>query len=196
MDDEVIASLMVRVSQSASYSFSEIADLCACIESCHPAAIYNFACVACEHRAPRPVLAAILYLDPARALMPSPDTGCYPIHYACQHSQNAETLELLLSLGCPLDVRTPDGMTPLHIAADAGCLENVEFLLSHFAPVNVQDDSGATPLMYAVRRRHCDVVRALVKIGKADVNLAGVDGVSPALWVEAGGDMELALMML
>jgi ankyrin repeat protein len=67
-----------------------------------------------------------------------------------------------------------DGVTALHVAAQAGHLEVVELLLEAGADVSLLDDASRTPLVLAVQGNYGEVASALVK-GGSDPNTPYVD---------------------
>ncbi|KAJ3112940.1 Ankyrin repeat domain-containing protein 42 [Phlyctochytrium bullatum] len=56
------------------------------------------------------------------------------------------------------------GYTPLHYAAERGCLACVQMLLEHGADPGLRDRSGRTPLMIAEGEQHLDLVRVLREV--------------------------------
>jgi ankyrin repeat protein len=55
----------------------------------------------------------------------------------------------LLTTGADLNARTPQGWTPLHVAAVGGDPTVVELLLQHGADVHALSNTGNTPLYQA-----------------------------------------------
>ncbi|MFZ8841947.1 MAG: ankyrin repeat domain-containing protein, partial [Pyrobaculum sp.] len=69
-------------------------------------------------------------------------------------------------------------LTPLHLAALRGSVEEVERLLNSGADPNVRDVFGRTPLHYASARNHKAAAELLLKHG-ADPNARDEDGETP-----------------
>ena len=67
-----------------------------------------------------------------------------------------------------------DGVTAVHVAAQAGHLECVNILVEAKADVTVLDDEERTPLLLAVKGNYGEVASALVR-GGADLNTPYVD---------------------
>jgi len=85
-------------------------------------------------------------------------------------ASNTELIELLLKAGADPDSPNPDGETALHLVARAGNLDAAKLLLRAGAHVDARERFGAqTPLMWAVARRHPEMVELLISKG-ADVN--------------------------
>ncbi|XP_077994497.1 uncharacterized protein LOC144448217 [Glandiceps talaboti] len=68
---------------------------------------------------------------------------------------------------CHFDVnmRSRDGITPLHLAAAYGNTDTVMFLLDHKALISLQSHYRETPLFWAVAHGNVDVVKLLVQRG-------------------------------
>ena len=66
----------------------------------------------------------------------------------------------------------PDGITPLHMAAQEGHLDIVRYLVERGADFNQADKWGQTPLHAAAYNGHIEVVRYLIEGKGADFNLA------------------------
>src|SRR5580658_10235854 len=85
-------------------------------------------------------------------------------------ASNTDMIQLLLKAGADPDSPNADGETALHLVARAGNLEAAKMLLRAGAHVDSRERfGGQTPLMWAVARRHPEMVELLVSKG-ADVN--------------------------
>jgi len=80
-------------------------------------------------------------------------SGTQPIHEAAA-GLAAAAVELLLSLGAPVNAATIYGVTPLHLAANARPrrtqLQVVEMLLGYGADPDAEDEEGRTPVDMAM----------------------------------------------
>jgi ankyrin repeat protein len=86
---------------------------------------------------------------------------------------NTELIALLLKAGADPQSANADGETALHLVARAGNVEAAKLLLKAGAKVDpVESFGGQTPLMWAVARRHPEMVEYLASKG-ADVNARG-----------------------
>eukprot|EP00057_Strongylocentrotus_purpuratus_P015866 XP_011670340.1 PREDICTED: serine/threonine-protein phosphatase 6 regulatory ankyrin repeat subunit C-like [Strongylocentrotus purpuratus] len=77
-------------------------------------------------------------------------------------------IEYLISQGADVEKATPDGQTPLHLAASPGCLKATKVILSQGANVNQGDTKGLTPLLIAAPRGKLDSQEAEVNRGDND----------------------------
>lgn len=85
-------------------------------------------------------------------------------------SANTELIALLLKAGADPQSPNADGETALHLVARAGNVEAAKLLLKAGAKVDpVESFGGQTPLMWAVARRHPEMVEFLASKG-ANVN--------------------------
>jgi len=110
--------------------------------------------------------------------------GYTPLHVVasmCNDPDNFERLagaaaKLLLKHGANANLTsTPDTLTPLHVAAQAGHDKLASLLLTKRADANALDSSGATPLHHAARALRAKVTLALIKAG-ADPQVADSAG--------------------
>lgn len=74
--------------------------------------------------------------------------GWSPVHYAATGPQPA-VLRVLLDAGAPIDARSPNGTTPLMMAARYGSEASVDLLLARGADVRARNDAGATAAEFA-----------------------------------------------
>ena len=85
-------------------------------------------------------------------------------------SGNTELITLLLKAGADPQSPNADGETALHLVARAGNIEAASLLLKAGAKVDARENfGGQTPLMWAVARRHPEMVELLASKG-ANVN--------------------------
>jgi ankyrin len=92
-----------------------------------------------------------------------------PLHYACRND-NIDTVRLLMqkssSLYEFLTPRISDGVTPIHVAAQYGCVKVMEEFLSlklgEFT-VDVKDTYNQTPLHFATEYGKMDMMALLIK---------------------------------
>jgi ankyrin repeat protein len=85
-------------------------------------------------------------------------------------SANTELIALLLKAGADPESPNADGETTLHLVARAGNVEAAKLLLKAGAKVDPRESfGGQTPLMWAVARRHPEMVELLASKG-ANVN--------------------------
>ena len=69
-----------------------------------------------------------------------------------------------------LEADRMQGLTALHIAAQAGSVPAIQFLLAHGAKVDLRNSEGETPLHEAAFWAYPEAIRALLDAG-ADINL-------------------------
>ena len=163
---------------------------------------------------------ALLSDDPSRAAARD-EAGLSAVLTARYHRQD-EALEALLSAGHELDVldaaatgrldvlrahveadpdalaaRTPEGFTPLHLAAFFGGGAAVRLLLGAGMDADADQDNPARvrPLHSAVAARDHDAARALLEAG-ADPDCAQQGGFTPLLAAAHHDDAEMAELLL
>jgi len=93
------------------------------------------------------------------------------IHQAVLLGQ-IDTVELLLTLDCDINLQTPDGRTALHLACQIANMPLIDLLLSNGADASKNDARNISPLHWLVlwpSNEICRVANALVTYG-ADVN--------------------------
>jgi ankyrin repeat protein len=115
-------------------------------------------------------IAAVKQLLKAGADVRKPnDYGVVPMQLAADIA-NTELIALLLKAGADPQSPNADGETALHRVARAGNVEAAKLLLRAGATVDARESfGGQTPLMWAVARRHPEMVEWLASKG-ADVN--------------------------
>jgi hypothetical protein len=80
-----------------------------------------------------------------------------PLHAALALGKNAETIELLLEAGAPVNAAQAGGFTPLFSAAIANRRDLVELLLARGAETGHKSDQGKTAAEFARERGHADL---------------------------------------
>lgn len=110
--------------------------------------------------------------------------------HAAASSGNEDLINFLLEEGLNIDYPTPDGWTPLFIAARDGQSEAAKLLIFRGADLNVQTDRGATALLMAITQEYPsekarqDLLLYMLKRG-ANPNLADGNGFSPLYYAAA-----------
>ncbi|MGX9891852.1 ankyrin repeat domain-containing protein [Wolbachia endosymbiont of Protocalliphora sialia] len=89
-----------------------------------------------------------------------------------------------------LDAKDSTGYTALHKAVFSGRFDEVKLLIDKGVRVDVQDKHELTPLFYAVINNDEKMIKFLVEIGNADVNLGKYN--NPLGMAISRGRMELA----
>lgn len=118
--------------------------------------------------------------------------GLTPLHLASR-TADIDTVAALLRGDGNVDVADHFGVTPLHLAADAGIDAGprvVEMLLEAGAAVNQRDDFGATPLLVATRGNRVATIREL-RDASADPNISDAYGQSPLTIADRIGGLDL-----
>ena len=77
--------------------------------------------------------------------------GWTPLHYAAAYSDGAAVVRLLLEHFAYIDAASPNGTTPLMMAAGYGSLEVVKLLLASGADAGLKNELGMTALDFAGR---------------------------------------------
>lgn len=92
---------------------------------------------------------------------------------------------------------SPDGFTPLGLAAFFGHLEIANVLLMYHADPNTASNNPAhvAPLHSAVAGNHFDVAAKLVEAG-ADVNAVQADGFTPLMGAAQNGSLPMVELLL
>ena len=92
---------------------------------------------------------------------------------------------------------SPDGFTPVALAAYLGQRDVTEYLLGKYANVNAiaKNATGFTPLTGAIASNHTEISKLLVKKG-ADVNHRYEGGVSPLMEASQNGNLEIVRFLL
>ena len=125
------------------------------------------------------------------------DDAGYNIVHSAVIGESVECLRLLLAQeSCPkLSESTPDGVTPLMLAAGLCELELAREFIEAGADVNSQTIKGDTALRYAVDSDCIDGARMLLEAG-ARPDLALFDGNPPLALAAAKGNYEMVRLLV
>ena len=94
------------------------------------------------------------------------------IHEIAQADDDTRLAKLLGDNPDRARTRTPDGKTPVHVAAEFGALKSLRLLGKAGADFSVLDDKKRTPLTIAVGLNYAQTVKTLLELG-ADPNQLG-----------------------
>lgn len=96
--------------------------------------------------------------------------GKTPLHHAVR-LERTNISRILIERGVSVEKRDGLGLTPLHLAAAKGSLEQVQLLIEHGADIaTIIDSNGETTLHFAAQNSHTDVLRFVLEHGPLDVN--------------------------
>lgn len=90
------------------------------------------------------------------------DHGFTPLHACAGKIKDPDLLKLLIAHHAEVNIRSDDGETPLHVAANFDNVDNATTLLNCGAAVNAQDDIGMTPLDLAAFYGNTDMISFLL----------------------------------
>lgn len=88
------------------------------------------------------------------------EAGFTALHYACSGPDNGVT-RWLIERGAELDARSPNGSTPLMMAAGYGSPDSIEVLLLAGANPSLRNDKGLTAMDFARQSGRPELVRRL-----------------------------------
>ncbi|KAF5293023.1 hypothetical protein FQA39_LY13792 [Lamprigera yunnana] len=92
------------------------------------------------------------------------DTGISPFHLIIGNESEEfalKTTKLILQCGGNPNVKSDDGLTPLHIASAWGRIRIVDVLLNFGADYEIRDNNYQQPIDYAIEHKHHQVVKLL-----------------------------------
>ena len=122
-----------------------------------------------------------LKFQDADAPLPNYKGGLRPLHIASAYD-NRNLVSHLISKGANVNVKSPDGVTPLHLAAGKNAAMSAEVLLNNGADVDadarINGIGGITPLQVAAATDGDKVAALLIKNG-ANVNAIAVGDGGP-----------------
>ncbi|KAF3835224.1 hypothetical protein F7725_027782 [Dissostichus mawsoni] len=98
--------------------------------------------------------------------------GVAAVHLAAgkETEKNTRCLKMLLEYGADPNTRSPDGLTPLHIAALWGCSQNLKLLLINGGNPNIKDNEGNTPGQLAEQEENDKCARLLQEYQSSSVD--------------------------
>ncbi|MDD2714226.1 MAG: ankyrin repeat domain-containing protein [Simplicispira sp.] len=90
-------------------------------------------------------------------------TGWTPLHYAAsgEEPQHLAVMALLLEHHAYIDAASPNGTTPLMMAAQYGTAEGVQLLLQEGADPSLKNQLGLSAVDFALRAQRQDVADAI-----------------------------------
>jgi ankyrin repeat protein len=94
------------------------------------------------------------------------------LHYAATGG-HVEIIQLLLDESAYIDAESPNGSTPLMMAARYGNAKSVQLLLNEGADVQVKNQLGLTALDFAIQGKRLDAAKLLesaMKLTGSDSN--------------------------
>ena len=110
-------------------------------------------------------------------------------------ASSRELTNFLFQQGMDANYRTWLGITPLHVYASRGDIENVALFLEHGADINAIDEEFyITPLGYAAKNGKLPMVEFLLKQG-ADPNKAGAPWSTPLAWATRRGHQDIITLL-
>ena len=144
-----------------------------------------------------PVLFAAYYQRPAIAQLLIEAGAPLTLFEAAATGQTTRVLEHLDAHPGEVNATSPDGFTPLGLAAFFGHQELVTALLKRAAEVHTVSRNAmqVQPLHSAVAGNHLGIVQELVAAG-ADVNVAQQGGFTPLMGAAQNGNAELVGFLL
>ena len=92
-------------------------------------------------------VAVSLQEDPSQATLIFSPLRTTLLHAAC-YDCRADLAEQLILLGADVHAQEVNGRTPLHHAANNGCLDVIDVLVRHGANLETKDGGGMTALMW------------------------------------------------
>lgn len=118
--------------------------------------------------------------------------GRTPLSWASQG--DAGILELLFEKGANIEAKDNNGRTPLSWTAQVGNIENAELLIARGANIEARDNTGRTPLSFAAQRS-TSMIELLLEKG-ADIEAKDKTNQTPLSWATQFGDAATVRLLL
>ena len=106
----------------------------------------------------------LLRLGGRRSMFVVSSEGGTPLHQAAAGGHK-DVITLLLSEGCPIDVRDTDGSTAIHFATRFDQIGIIELLVKCGLDVNLTDSDDYTPLHLAAANDQMETANTLLRLG-------------------------------
>lgn len=106
------------------------------------------------------------------------EPGWSALHYAAA-GPNEQVVRWLIQQGAELDARSPNGTTPLMMAAGYGGLSGAEILIEAGADVALLNDQRMTAADFARRAGQDDMADKLDRLAKARAKASGAGRTAP-----------------
>ncbi len=133
--------------------------------------------------------------SPTAALTAAPNTGWTPLHVVSTRIVPG-AIAALVAAGASPDAQTPDGKTPVWMAAQLGLIPCLNDLITANASVDKPDSQGKTALMMAAAAAKPDAVQTLLAAGAAH-NVADGTGITALGYAVAiPGNSSIAKMLI
>jgi ankyrin repeat protein len=110
----------------------------------------------------------ILFLYRRDNILFEDDNLQMPIFTACSETAPLKSLETLVGLGFPLDMKDrASNITPLHVCAAKGFKNKAQCIIKKNAQnlIEQTDSVGATPLFYATKEKQIELIKLLLSYG-------------------------------
>ena len=109
-----------------------------------------------------------------------PIRGCHVCTPLMAAVRNVDSVKRLLKAGAKVNVRDPQGRTPLILAAQKGVGAAIPVLIDAGADLEARSTDGRTALAHAAAHGSSEVISLLARAG-ADVNTVDLQGLSPMM---------------
>ncbi|KHJ42648.1 Poly(ADP-ribose) polymerase catalytic domain protein [Trichuris suis] len=117
------------------------------------------------------------YLSESTVNFRNPYTGENALHILCNASRDTDLfmVKALVAAGVNVNERNKNLLSPLHMAADRGCIELINLLIESGANVNLLDGLGQTSLHRCTKRNLSEACKLLLDKG-VDASIVNLHG--------------------